>query len=90
MKEREDFIESIKEKGFICPEPNYWNEFYLKFNIVNILPKPLILAAWWHTSDQEKFIRFREQLNIIDNYQMGLDAIFFLNKLTISQWYKKQ
>ena len=84
----ESFIEKIKSKGFICPDAKHWNDFYSIFNIKLELPKPLILAAWWHTSDIEKFERFLHQLKILEQNKLLDDALEFLNNLSNPDWYK--
>mgnify|MGYP001165386909 CR=1 FL=1 len=90
MNDIEQFIKAIESKGLICPQPMQWNDFYLKFQSRIEMPKPLILAAWVHCSDAEKSNRFKEQLNLLDKNDLGLEALAFLEGLSISQWHKKQ
>jgi|SRR5690554_4263114 len=89
MNEIEKYIETIKSKGFICPQPMQWNDFYMTFHNRLELAKPLILAAWGFCSDLEKSNRFEEQLNILAKNGLGVEAISFLEGLTTSQWHKK-
>ena len=70
-KTREDLEKLIiycMENQRVCPKPQRWNEIY------ELLPNkkrkglgwkppiPLILAAWWETSDKEKIERFQLHL----------------------------
>jgi hypothetical protein len=55
----------------VCPNPQAWDNLFEFINSrINLpddqkIPPPLILAAWNFTTDQEKFERFQEQLNIV-------------------------
>ena len=89
MKEVEHCIALIKSKDYICPTPMVWNDFYLKFSVNDDLSKPLILAAWHHTSDTDKTNRLKEQLETISIGQDRMEAIAFLVKLPDSDWHKK-
>lgn len=88
MKEVEKYIDSICKKGFVCPNPMIWDEFYKKFNENNTMSKPLILAAWYHTSATEKLNRLKEQLESISNGRSIEKAITFLEHLPDSDWHK--
>lgn len=62
------FRAKVKERGWVCPQPQKWNEMW------ELLPDksrngpgwqpplPLILAAWWETSNLDKMFRFDEHL----------------------------
>ena len=57
----------MKDKGdFICPMPRAWNEIYVRLCLAaeehgwDKPPVPLILAAWWDTSDSMKMLRWRD------------------------------
>jgi hypothetical protein len=64
----EQLLSFCSRDGRICPQPLQWNELY------RMLPEtkrvgsgrepapPLILAAWWETSDIEKRERFKQHL----------------------------
>jgi hypothetical protein len=89
MEEVAKYIDNLRIKGFVCPNPIIWNDFYLKFNENDNLLKPLILASWHHTSDTDKINRLKEQLESISIGQDRQEAIAFLEKLPDSDWYKK-
>jgi hypothetical protein len=79
--------------GRVCPQPQQWNALW------ELLPGrkrsgsgwepplPLILAAWWETSDQAK----RERLASHIQYAAengALDAVAkYLSSLTDEQWH---
>jgi hypothetical protein len=88
MQEVDNFINLIREKGFVCPNPMVWNEFYNTFRKNNKMSTPLILAAWHHTSDIQKLNRLKEQLESISNSKSRDEAINFLNQIQESDWYK--
>ncbi|MCX7112834.1 MAG: hypothetical protein NTX45_22490 [Proteobacteria bacterium] len=58
----------VEADGRICPQPQRWNELW------ELLPNkertgagwkpplPLILAAWWHTTDLEKMLRLKAHI----------------------------
>ena len=83
------YTSELQRKGIICPQPSIWNDFYRIFSckVSGEMPKPLILAAWWHTSESEKQERFFSQLQQIANNGYIDDALGFLNKLRQSDWY---
>jgi hypothetical protein len=67
----------------ICPQPQYWNHIWKIISSATNekVSVPLILAAWWTTSDNEKCDRFKyhldvaERLNIIDEVKNYLSSI---------------
>jgi hypothetical protein len=70
------------------PEPQTWNDVYLRLldsykqkNNPKIPkpPVPLILAAWWETSDLEKHNRWSETLEWVEKYGF-MDSIAGLLK----------
>ena len=85
-------MEYAKENGQVCPKPDKWNELW------EMLPDrkqkgygwsppvPLILAAWWETSDDQK--RNRLELHIQHAADHGaLENIDSLLKgLSTDQW----
>lgn len=86
-------LEYVQSDGRVCPMPTFWNNMY------NLLPDskqktsggwdpllPLILAAWWDTTREEK--RDRLKLHIEYAAKKGiLDEIdTFLRNLSSDQW----
>ncbi|MFH1642601.1 MAG: hypothetical protein ABIC04_06930 [Nanoarchaeota archaeon] len=85
-------IQYIKKDKRVCPKPDKWNELWeilpdkVKGGNGWNPPLPLILAAWWDTTDNQK----RERLLIHINYAFEkgvLDRIWeHLNSLTEKDW----
>ena len=86
-------IEYVQSEGRVCPMPTFWNDMW------NILPDrrqkanggwdpslPLILAAWYDTTSEEK----RDRLKLHIEYAVSkgvLDKIdTFLRELKPDQW----
>jgi len=69
----------------ICPQPDPWSGIYKC--LPGAPPKPLILAAWWHTSDAEKEARFKEHIAWAHEHGVGdlIDA--YINALGEEQWH---
>lgn len=85
-------LKYVKADGRVCPMPDYWNKLW------EMLPdrkrkgagwepsSPLILAAWWDTSAEEKrgrlllHIRYAADHRILDKVER------FLRSLTPDQW----
>ena len=77
----------------VCPQPQRWNELY------ELLPNrkrvglgwepalPLILAAWWDTSDSSKVVRLREHLDWASAHG-AIDSVHsFMCELRESDWH---
>ena len=67
----------------------FWNEFYnqLVSNFTDkAISKPLILAAWNFTTNDEKLTRFKEHLSLVD---LGSDnpLTSYLNGLIEENWH---
>ena len=77
----------------VCPMPQRWNELW------EMLPDrkrigngwhpslPLILAAWWETSDTEKRERFITHLRYASEHGVLDQVSSFLSALTFEQWH---
>ena len=86
-------IEYVQSEGRVCPMPAFWNDMW------NMLPDrrqkanggwdpslPLILAAWWDTTAEDKRGRLRSHIEYAANKGV-LDKIdTFLRNLTPEQW----
>ncbi len=56
-----------ESREVVCPNPMPWARLYERMlryakrnGIAEEVPKPLILSAWWHTSDADKRMRWRD------------------------------
>ena len=82
-------INEVLKSGRICLKPTYWSDFYKLLQQVtgkNDIPKPLILAGWNFTSDEEKLSRFKEHLTLVD-FNSDNPLTMFLNGLTEENWH---
>lgn len=94
MKEKLDYlIDYVQSDGRVCPMPTFWNDMW------NMLPDrkqkenggwnpspPLILAAWYDTTAEDKRSRFRSHIEYAANKGV-LDKIdTFLRNIAPDQW----
>jgi hypothetical protein len=89
MNELEELLEFCRTDGRVCPMPQKWAELFEK--ITNSagrseIPPPLILAAWWHTSDSEKRERLALQLRCISDASALREIESFLTSLRHDEW----
>ena len=86
-------IEYVRSEGRVCPMPTIWKDLYgilpdckQKENGGWEPPLPLILAAWWDTTAEQK----RERLTYHIKYAASHGALEkvdnFLRKLKPDQW----
>ena len=86
-------IEYIQSDGRICPMPDYWNKLW------QMLPErkqkenggwnpslPLILAAWWNTTTEQKRERLIQHIQHAANHDILEKVDSFLRKLSSDQW----
>jgi hypothetical protein len=86
-------LKYAQDEGRICPQPQRWNELW------EMLPEkervgigwrpslPLILGAWWHTSDIEKTLRLQEHIEYAASKGV-LDRVErFLRNLPTDGWH---
>jgi len=81
------------KRSQVCPKPVVWNEFFefittkLCFSPEEKFPPPIILAAWYKTSDLEKFERFNEQLRIVYDKGYIRQIKVFLDNYSEEDWH---
>lgn len=92
-EELDSILQFIDDSQRVCPQPQKWNELW------NLLPNktrkgagwnppaPLILAAWWETSDSEKKERLKEHILYAKNNDTLDKIILFLRSLEPNEWY---
>ncbi len=84
------FLSEVFVNERICPMPNKWNDLFSliqrKADTTN-LSVPLILGAWWVTSNLDKKVRFKNHIEFA--YQNGLinEVKSFLLNLEENQWH---
>lgn len=88
----DELIKYIKDKKRVCPKHDAWNILWEmlpdKVRVGNGWEPslPLILAAWWETTDREKQNRLIEHINYASEKGM-LDKIDqYLRALSEDQW----
>ncbi len=87
-----NLLEYTRASGRVCPVPHKWQVLWemlpdkVQQGFVWTPPTPLIVGAWWHTSDAEKRDRF--ELHIRYAAEKGeLESIEpFLKNLAPEQW----
>jgi hypothetical protein len=84
-------MDDVLKNGRICPNPQYWNKLWgiLKSKTNEKIPAPLILAAWWHTSDNEKTDRFKHHLMLAEKLDAVAEVKTLLESLNESDWHHK-
>jgi len=93
MTSVEELLGYCRENGRICPRPQQWNELYQLLlttprTVVGQKPRlPLILAAWWETSDEEKHERLEQQIRWAHDHAMFHPAAKYLASLPEDKWH---
>ena len=89
----EETLALCQAEGRVCPQPQRWNQLY------ELLPNrgrvadgwepalPLILAAWWDTSDRSKISRLREHIEWAEQHGALDTAHNFLASLSEVEWH---
>ena len=87
-----ELMNYIVEGGRVCPQPQAWNGLWKKVGervgqeqVKRF--KPLILAAWHVTSDDEKRERFRGLVEFAAAHGMFDEVDGFLRRLEAEEWY---
>lgn len=75
----------------VCPQPQKWNKLWelIISKSEEKISAPLILAAWWHTSDDEKTERFRYHLGVAEKLNISSEIAAFLTSLSENDWHHK-
>ena len=90
---RKSLIEYIQSEGRVCPMPDYWNKLW------QMLPNrkqkanggwnpslPLILAAWWDTTAEEKKQRLMLHIQYAADHGFLDQVDNFVHGLSPDQW----
>ena len=86
----ERFIEECLINERVCPIPTKWNDLFSliqRRSDASNLSVPLVLGAWWATTNSDKKRRFKDQIEFA--YQNGLvnEVKSFLLNLEENQWH---
>lgn len=76
----------LSKDGRICPNPEHWSNLYslIRSDLEKNKLAPLILAAWGFTSDFEKKVRLKEQIDFVFTLSEDKQNRFFNYLLSIS------
>ena len=91
--ELEEILAFSQAEKRICPQPQSWNELWetlpnkKRVGVGWEPPLPLILIAWWNTTDLEKQNRFLSHIRWAANHGVLPKAITFIKSLTFEQWH---
>lgn len=89
----ESLIQYCCEYNRICPMPVYWNQLWGKLKGRKRIglgwepPVPLILGAWWHTSDHMKQARLIEHLRWAEKEGQLDEISIYLHGLKEQNWF---
>ena len=89
----ESLKEYCKEGERVCPTPQAWNELWEMLPNRSRVgsgwepPLPLILGAWWHTSNLDKMLRLRQHLAWAAEHGSLPEIDVFLRSLEESSWH---
>lgn len=86
-------LDYCQQNGRVCPNPLRWKELWEALPERQRVgrgwqpPQPLILGAWWHTSDDAKRRRLSEHIEWADA-RGALEVVdAFLRGLSESDWH---
>lgn len=89
----DDLLAYCQADGRVCPQPQRWNELWqllpdIRRKDAGYEPSaPLILAAWWESSDEEKQDRLAVHVRWAQTHG-ALDAVSkFLRGLPEKEWH---
>ncbi len=88
----DEFIFEITKNNRICPIPKFWNDLYSividsDFNEHQSPSLPLILGAWWDTSDSDKSERLKDLINWCFKANVADVAWAYISQLKDSEWH---
>jgi len=94
MEEKfKSLIDYVQSDGRVCPMPILWNNLWKmlpnrkqKGNGGWNPPLPLILAAWWDTTAEEKRERLKYHIDYAASHGVLEKVDSFLRKLKPDQW----
>ena len=84
----EKLLTFISSESRVCPFANRWNELWniLPNAKANKLPLPLILGAWWDSSDSDKRERLALHIRYASEHGVLEEVAQFLLALSPSEW----
>ncbi len=84
-------MEELLINNRICPKPQQWNKLWgiIQSKTAEKISAPLILAAWWETTDEEKLRRFKYHLDYAEKLSLLNEVQIFLQTLNETDWHHK-
>lgn len=84
-------MDAILKDNRICPKPQQWNKLWeiIKSKTDEKISAPLILAAWWETSDEDKLTRFKYHIQIAERVNASIEVDNYLRTLNENDWHHK-
>ena len=79
--------------GRICPQPKYWSHLWKMLPNRHqqdngwTPPVPLILAAWWESTDDQKRERFHAHLRWAQEHTALDEIAAYINSLRPEDWH---
>ncbi len=75
----------------VCPKPQQWNKLWeiVQSKTDEKISAPLILAAWWETTDEEKSGRFKYHLDTAERLNLINEVQIYLQTLNETDWHHK-
>lgn len=92
----QSLIDFCSDEGRVCPSPISWNAMWKMLCDTDGVesdasaPKPLILSAWWATTDGQKCDRLMEQIIWASANGAYESANSFLRALADDQWHYRK
>lgn len=90
---KEALLEYVKSNNRICPNPEPWNKLYQLLKNTKRRGggwepgAPLILAAWWETSEIQKMFRFIDHIEWADKNGQLEEIAEYICSLEENQWH---
>ena len=89
----EELLKYCRENNRVCPQPMIWDRIWRMLPNRKEVgsgwnpPLPLILAAWWEASDQEKIQRFEQHIRWAFQHGVISEVEKAIRGLSEDQWY---
>lgn len=86
-----ELLSYVQSNNRVCPAPTVWQELYqILSNTGKELPPPLILGAWWHSTDNEKAQRLKEHIEHAHENGVLKEIVSFILSIPDSDWYHRE
>lgn len=93
METFDSLVEYCRVNNRVCPQPNEWQKLWEMLPNKRQLENkwkpslPLILGAWWETTDAEKRQRFEEHLQWAESHNCLEEIGQFVRRISETSWY---